>query len=141
MKKITLVNLSIMALIITLMSSCSLRYSDTGKPFDFLKAKRYKAVQKGNDQQEKAEFAEENNTEELQEMPVEKQTLLPEGGTTDTERDGSTVLLVILAILIPPLAVGLYEGITTRFWIDLLLTLLFFIPGMVYALLIVLGAI
>lgn len=32
-----------------------------------------------------------------------------------------TILLVILAIFLPPLAVALYEGITKRFWIDLVL--------------------
>ncbi len=32
-----------------------------------------------------------------------------------------TILLVILAIILPPLAVALYEGITKRFWIDLVL--------------------
>lgn len=32
-----------------------------------------------------------------------------------------TILLVILAIFLPPLAVVLYEGITKRFWIDLVL--------------------
>lgn len=47
---------------------------------------------------------------------------------------------VLFAILIPPLGVYLHEGeINTRFWIDLILTLLFFIPGMIYALIIVLG--
>ena len=34
------------------------------------------------------------------------------------------VLLVILAIILPPLAVGIYEGITGRFWLVLLLWLL-----------------
>ena len=34
------------------------------------------------------------------------------------------ILLVILALIIPPLAVFLYEGATTRFWIDLVLALL-----------------
>lgn len=38
--------------------------------------------------------------------------------------DGFTVLLVILAIIIPPLAVILFEGATNRFWIDLILALL-----------------
>jgi uncharacterized membrane protein YqaE (UPF0057 family) len=52
----------------------------------------------------------------------------------------NTVLLVILAILLPPLAVYLYEGeINTRFWISLLLTLLFWLPGIIYALVIILG--
>lgn len=48
-------------------------------------------------------------------------------------------LLVILAILIPPLAMALYDGITNRFWISLLLTLLFFLPGMIYTLIVILG--
>lgn len=53
--------------------------------------------------------------------------------------DTNTLLLVILAILIPPLAVGIYEGgLTNRFWISLLLTLLFFLPGMIYALIVIL---
>lgn len=52
--------------------------------------------------------------------------------------DDNTILLVILAILLPPAAVAVYEGITTRFWISLLLTLLFFLPGLIYALIVVL---
>ncbi len=52
----------------------------------------------------------------------------------------STLLQVIFAILIPPLGVYLHEGeINNRFWIDLLLTIIFFLPGMIYALIIVLG--
>ena len=53
----------------------------------------------------------------------------------------STVVQVIFAILIPPLGVFLHEGeINSRFWIDLLLTLLFYVPGMIYALVVVLGS-
>ena len=52
----------------------------------------------------------------------------------------NTLLLVILAILLPPLAVYLHEGvINSKFWISLLLTFLFFIPGVIYALIVVLG--
>jgi uncharacterized membrane protein YqaE (UPF0057 family) len=52
------------------------------------------------------------------------------------------VLLVILAILLPPLAVYLKEGeVNSRFWISLILTLLFWIPGVIFALLVVLDAI
>lgn len=65
------------------------------------------------------------------------------------------VVLVILAIIIPPLAVFIFEGVTTRFWIDLILALLafggwFLIGGLaglagliaiIYALLIVLEVI
>jgi uncharacterized membrane protein YqaE (UPF0057 family) len=50
-----------------------------------------------------------------------------------------TFLQVLFAILIPPLGVYLHEGeINKRFWIDLLLTLLFVLPGIIYALIIVL---
>lgn len=49
-------------------------------------------------------------------------------------------LLIILAILLPPLAVYLHQGeINSKFWISILLTLLFWIPGVIYALLVVLG--
>lgn len=52
------------------------------------------------------------------------------------------VLLIVLAILLPPLAVYLHQGeINSKFWISLLLTLLFFIPGVIYALLVVTGEI
>lgn len=56
------------------------------------------------------------------------------------EASTNTLLLVILAILLPPLAVYLHEGeINNRFWISLLLTLLFWLPGIIYALIIILG--
>jgi uncharacterized membrane protein YqaE (UPF0057 family) len=51
------------------------------------------------------------------------------------------VLLAILAILLPPLAVYLKEGeINSKFWISLILTLIFWIPGVIYALLVVFDA-
>lgn len=56
------------------------------------------------------------------------------------EPSTNTVLLVILAILLPPLAVYLHEGeINKKFWISLLLTLLFWLPGVIYALIVILG--
>jgi len=56
------------------------------------------------------------------------------------EASTNTLLLVILAILLPPLAVYLHEGvINSKFWIDLLLTLLFYLPGLIYALIVILG--
>ena len=52
----------------------------------------------------------------------------------------NTLLLVILAILLPPLAVYLHQGeINSKFWISLLLTLLFWLPGVIYALIVILG--
>ncbi len=56
------------------------------------------------------------------------------------EPSTNTLLLVILAILLPPLAVFLHEGeINSKFWIDLVLTLLFYLPGLIYALIVIFG--
>ncbi|NTW34106.1 MAG: YqaE/Pmp3 family membrane protein [Bacteroidetes bacterium] len=48
------------------------------------------------------------------------------------------LLLCIIAIFIPPLAVFLNNGIGSEFWIDLILTLCFFVPGLIYALYLIL---
>ncbi len=50
--------------------------------------------------------------------------------------DVDLVLIIILCFLLPPLAVYLSEGLTTNFWIDLILTLLLFIPGIIFALIV-----
>lgn len=56
------------------------------------------------------------------------------------EPSTNTLLLVILAILLPPLAVYLHQGtINGKFWLSLLLTLLFWLPGLIYALFVILG--
>ena len=47
------------------------------------------------------------------------------------------ILKIILAILLPPVAVFLEAGLTTKFWINLLLTLFFFVPGVIHALLVI----
>lgn len=57
------------------------------------------------------------------------------GGGMD---DGTFILAVIFAILIPPIGVLIYTAIDwKKVLICLLLTILFFLPGMIYALLIV----
>ena len=61
-----------------------------------------------------------------------------EGKAADT--DNNNLLAIIFAILIPPVGVLIHEGhVNNKFWIDLLLTLLFFIPGLIYALIVVLS--
>lgn len=56
------------------------------------------------------------------------------------EPSTNTLLLVLLAILLPPLAVYLHEGTTNnKFWLSLILTLLFWVPGVIYALIVVLS--
>lgn len=49
-------------------------------------------------------------------------------------------LLLILSVLVPPLAVFLKERqINSRFWLSLLLTLLFWLPGVIYSILVILA--
>ena len=48
------------------------------------------------------------------------------------------IVLIILAILLPPLAVYLHQGeINGKFWLSILLWILFILPGVIYALLVV----
>jgi uncharacterized membrane protein YqaE (UPF0057 family) len=44
------------------------------------------------------------------------------------------ILRIVLAIFLPPVAVFLTVGLGLHFWINILLTLLGFIPGMIHAL-------
>ncbi|BBM98707.1 hypothetical protein MPTK1_1g15610 [Marchantia polymorpha subsp. ruderalis] len=46
---------------------------------------------------------------------------------------------VLLAILLPPLGVFLAFGCASEFWICLLLTILGYIPGIIYALYVLVG--
>ena len=43
------------------------------------------------------------------------------------------ILRIIIAILLPPLGVFLQVGIGKHFWINILLTILGYIPGIVHA--------
>lgn len=48
------------------------------------------------------------------------------------------LLLVIIALFLPWLAVLLYEGsVSSNFWITLLLWFLFYVPGLIYSLLVI----
>jgi len=49
------------------------------------------------------------------------------------ERTTVDLIRIILAILLPPLGVFLQVGIGPQFWINILLTLLGYIPGIVHA--------
>ena len=50
----------------------------------------------------------------------------------------SKLLLVIIAIVLPPLAVGLKAGFGFQLFLNIVLTLLLYLPGMLHALWIVL---
>jgi uncharacterized membrane protein YqaE (UPF0057 family) len=45
-----------------------------------------------------------------------------------------TLLKIILAIVLPPVAAFLQVGIGMHFWVNILLTLLGVVPGMIHAL-------
>jgi uncharacterized membrane protein YqaE (UPF0057 family) len=43
------------------------------------------------------------------------------------------ILRIVLAIILPPLGVFLQVGLTKHFWINVLLTILGYLPGLVHA--------
>lgn len=44
------------------------------------------------------------------------------------------LIRILLAIFLPPVAAFLTVGISLHFWLNLVLTLFFFVPGMIHAL-------
>ena len=46
------------------------------------------------------------------------------------------LLDIILAILLPPLGVFMRYGLGSKFWINLILTILGYIPGVIHALIV-----
>lgn len=53
----------------------------------------------------------------------------------ETEQDSGTgdFIRIIFSAIIPPLGVALEVGITKHFWLNLLLTILGYIPGLIHA--------
>jgi uncharacterized membrane protein YqaE (UPF0057 family) len=49
------------------------------------------------------------------------------------------ILRIILAIFIPPLGVFLQVGLGPHFWINIVLTILGYIPGIIHALYVILS--
>jgi uncharacterized membrane protein YqaE (UPF0057 family) len=47
------------------------------------------------------------------------------------------ILRILLSILLPPLGVALEVGITKHFWINLILTIFGYVPGLVHAIYII----
>lgn len=45
---------------------------------------------------------------------------------------------ILVAILLPPLGVFMQEGLGKRFWINLLLTLFGYVPGIIHAVYVIL---
>ncbi len=51
---------------------------------------------------------------------------------------GGDPIRILLAILLPPLGVFLQVGLGLQFWINILLTLLGYVPGIIHAIWIIL---
>lgn len=49
------------------------------------------------------------------------------------------VLRIILSILLPPVGVFMQVGLTAQFWINVILTILGYIPGIIHAIWIILS--
>ncbi|MBB5351883.1 uncharacterized membrane protein YqaE (UPF0057 family) [Haloferula luteola] len=58
--------------------------------------------------------------------------------TPTTATGTNKLLLIIIAFFLPPLAVALKEGLNGSFLLNLVLTLLFWLPGFIHALLVIL---
>jgi len=51
-------------------------------------------------------------------------------------------VLILLSILLPPLAVYLHQGeVNKKFWLSIIFTILFWVPGVIYAILVVTGSV
>ena len=48
------------------------------------------------------------------------------------------ILLIIVAIILPPLAVGIKQGLGVSLLINILLTLILYVPGLIHALIVIL---
>jgi uncharacterized membrane protein YqaE (UPF0057 family) len=93
--------------------------------------KKQKRVEKNF---QKIETKLERKSIELDQQLVQmNQARVPSAASTDLDLGW----LILFAILLPPLAVALAEGIGTSFWISIILTLLFWLPGVIYALIVV----
>ena len=54
------------------------------------------------------------------------------------KEDKADLLRVLLAILLPPVGVFLQVGLGLQFWLNLLLTILGYLPGIIHALYVIL---
>ena len=63
---------------------------------------------------------------------------IPEPQTPRSTFTGSDIFKILFAILLPPLGVFLEVGLKGHFWLNILLTLLGYIPGIVHALYVIL---
>lgn len=58
--------------------------------------------------------------------------------TTQTQTGSADIIRVLIAVLLPPLGVFLQEGLKGHFWLNVLLTLFGYVPGIIHAVWIIL---
>jgi len=59
------------------------------------------------------------------------------GARRDTGNAPMTVLKILLAILLPPVGVFMEVGLGLQFWLNVLLTILGYVPGIIHALIVI----
>ena len=80
------------------------------------------------------------SAKERRALKKEQRTALKNALENQEDISENLLLLIVIAIFIPPLAMYLHQGeINNKFWISLILTLLFYIPGLIYTLVTILG--
>lgn len=57
---------------------------------------------------------------------------------TDVAAGGADILRILLSILLPPVGVFLQVGLGVHFWLNVVLTILGYIPGIIHALFVIL---
>lgn len=72
----------------------------------------------------------------MKEIKVQKKAMKEAKKSGQEINDGNGFVQLIFAFLIPPLSVAISRGIGSTFWLNLLLTILFFIPGVIHALIV-----
>lgn len=72
----------------------------------------------------------------IKEIKVQKKEMKEAQKSGQEVNDDDKIIRLILAIFLPPASVGIGRGIGTTFWINVILTLILFLPGVIHALII-----
>lgn len=81
----------------------------------------------------------EKSRKEKKEMKKQLRKDLKKAAKNNQAKGGvGKLLLILIAILAPPIAMLLYDGLSGRFWLSLLLTILLYLPGLIYTLIVIL---
>lgn len=54
-----------------------------------------------------------------------------------TNEQQNDLVEIILSVIVPPLGVGLEVGITKQFWLNVVLTVFGYVPGLIHAIYII----